>query len=718
MLPFSAVAQTPPAQASTSPTVISTTSQEVLLDVVVRDKKGKSVRDLTISDFQVTDNGEPVKIAHFRLVDRSAEQAKAAKTPAAGGGSSAVRIDPLRQIRLVTLVFDRLGQDGRNLSRQAALELVKGDPEPNVYYSVFAVDQAMNALQPFTNDRERLRKAIVHATSGAFTEYASDNARIHDELQRQIGAPAGAGGQETVEQINSLGPAAPGPQGQGSSAIGAAAAQQKIAELMLAMMQMEQTVANDASRLSVYGLLALVREQYRLPGRKTVVYFSEGLFVPPFLEDSFRNVISSANRANVSVYTVDARGLQIAGQNSGARSALQSAADSSRSQSQANSGAAVRSDQVRVFDTAENSSRQNGDNSLSNLAESTGGLLISNTNDLKKPLHQIDEDISLYYELSYSPPIQQYDGKFRKIAVKMDRADLRVQSRLGYFALPPNTGGNVSPFELPLLTALEANPRPTAIGMHADVLKFQPGAADSRCTVIAQVPMRQLTTTSDPAGSSVKAHLGLVALIRNAQGTVVQKFSQDLPLQVANDKKEALAAGEFTFNRALNLAPGEYTLDTAVADYEGNKAGAKKVAFTIPAPAKGVGLSDAVLVRSYAKQGTVDPQDPLTFQGGKITPSLDTHLRGVKGAVMSVYFVVYPDPAIAEKPKVVIQYLQGGQLLAGAPMDLGAADKEGHYPYVASAPIENFPAGEYEVKVIAQQGSTMKSDTIKFSIAK
>ena len=705
-------AQAPAPQAA--PT-IQATSNEVLLDVVVRDKKGKSIRDLEASNFHVTDNGEQVKIGHFRLVDRSAEQAEAAK--AAAPGSAPVKLDPLRQIRLVTLVFDQISDlEAQKLARQAALDLIKGEPEPNVYYSVFATDlAAMDAIQPFTNNRELLRKAIVHATSSAVTEYASDNIRVRDELQRMIGQPGGIDGLSTVGQIGNVAAgAAPGPQGQGAAAAASAGAQQHMAEMMLAMMQMNQSIVNDKSRLSIFGLLNLVREQYRLPGRKTVMYFCQGLFVPPFLDEPFRSVISAANRANVSIYALNALGLGIHRENRGASDALQGAADSSRSQAQSTGNDAVRPDQVKALDNVETSMRMDANNSLEDLSNSTGGFLIANTNDLKKPLKLVDEDISLYYEMSYTPPKMQYDGRFRKISVKLDRNDVKIQARSGYFALPPNAGPSVSPFELPLLTALEANPLPSAIAFEAGAMHFHPGAS-SRCAVLVQVPLKQLTTTPDAAG--VKAHLGMVSLLKDTTGTVVQKFSQDLPLTVANDKKAGLSSGNFTFNRAFDLAPGSYTLETAVADYEGNKAGAQRMSFNVPAPQKGVSISDAALVRSFAKQATaMDPQDPFEYQGGKITPNLDSHLKAEKGAAMSLYVVVYPDPSIADKPKLTLEYLQGGKVLGGGQLPLPAPEKDGRIPYVASSPIENFPAGEYEARLTAQQGTTSKSSQIKFTI--
>ena len=60
---------------------------------------------------------------------------------------------------------------------------------------------------------------------------------------------------------------------------------------------------------SLYPMLALVKAQGRLAGRKTLLYFSEGLVVPKNLEEVFKTTISEANRANVTVYAIDARGL-------------------------------------------------------------------------------------------------------------------------------------------------------------------------------------------------------------------------------------------------------------------------------------------------------------------------------------------------------------------------------------------------------------------------
>ena len=74
---------------------------------------------------------------------------------------------------------------------------------------------------------------------------------------------------------------------------------------------------------------------------------------------------------------------------------------------------------------------------------------------LKKPLQQLIEDMTTYYEASYVPPIQEYDGKFRPVAVQSVRKGLRIHSRAGYFACTLRMrGAGIKPFEAPLLKVL------------------------------------------------------------------------------------------------------------------------------------------------------------------------------------------------------------------------------------------------------------------------
>jgi VWFA-related protein len=66
---------------------------------------------------------------------------------------------------------------------------------------------------------------------------------------------------------------------------------------------------------------------------------------------------------------------------------------------------------------------------MAELAESTGGFLIANTNDTAKPMHRVMEDVRAHYELSYVPTSQNYDGHFRKIEVLVKRPGAQVHTR-------------------------------------------------------------------------------------------------------------------------------------------------------------------------------------------------------------------------------------------------------------------------------------------------
>src|ERR1022692_4735785 len=131
---FPAPAQVPnvpfPAQGQ-GPTV-KTTAEEVLLDLIVRDKKGKPITDLKPEDITILDNGAKQTITSFRLVSG---------TDALTSSGVKSALDPLRQIRVVTLAFAALAEvDQRKMARTAAIDLLKGDQGTNVYYAVVVIN--------------------------------------------------------------------------------------------------------------------------------------------------------------------------------------------------------------------------------------------------------------------------------------------------------------------------------------------------------------------------------------------------------------------------------------------------------------------------------------------------------------------------------------------------------------------------------------------------
>src|SRR6516164_8526711 len=91
------------------PPTIKTNVDEVLLDLIIRDKKGKPITDLESTELSVFDNGVRQKLTGFRLVS-------GAQAIAATGNKTT--LDPLQQIRLVTLAFEAMTEPSqRKLAR-------------------------------------------------------------------------------------------------------------------------------------------------------------------------------------------------------------------------------------------------------------------------------------------------------------------------------------------------------------------------------------------------------------------------------------------------------------------------------------------------------------------------------------------------------------------------------------------------------------------------
>jgi VWFA-related protein len=697
-------AQEPPKAPSPAPPqpVLRTTAQEVLLDVIVRDKKGRSVRDLDPKEVEVYDEGARQTIAGIRLVKGTD---LAGLGSAVAPGAEQKLYDPMRQLRLVTIIFESLDNESRRLARQAALEFLKNPLEQNVYMAVFMIDQRLYALQQFTNDRDLLRKAIVRATTQQYTDFVAQSNTIRAELeqvQKDAGADAGS-------------PPSRGSAGGGS--FGSSQAALRMAQMTLNILRYEESLTRDQqARSAIFSLLSVIREQAGLPGRKTVVYFSEGLTIPEAVIEQFRSVIGAANRAGVSVYGVDARGLISEAMNASSTAMLASAANSSARQ-QSVAGEAVTKDQAEVFDTLRDSIHANRQQALDELSTSTGGFLIANTNDYRAPFRKLAEDIDTYYELAYVPQIAEYDGRFRKISVKVNRPDVKVQTRSGYFALPPSEG-MVFAYEMPLLRALNTMPLPRTFPYHAAALRFQKMNDKLEYAVVMEVPMQDVTFTEDKPNNRYRAHISVLALIKNLRGEIVERFSRDVPIVAPGDKLDAFRRGRFTQTYHVNLAPGRYTLESVVMDQEGLKPSAKRMSLVVAAPsAAGVRMSSLTLIRRIEPQtGQVDAKDPFHFEGGKVVPALDTAIPAAGGGELSYYFVVYPQAQSTEKPQLVMEFLREGQLVAKATPELPAPDQGGLIRYVASLPLTSFTPGNYEVRTIVKQGGTAAEEQAAFSI--
>ncbi len=700
-----ASAQQPPA----SPP-IKAGSEEVVVDAIVRDKKNHTVTDLKADDFSVYDNGNKMPVKTFRLVQ--GEQT--------GGAAVQMQLDPLRQIRLVSLVFDHLDINSRRLARDAALDLLKQELPQNVYLAVLTIDHKLEALQQFTNDRDALRKAIERATGSENADFSTDTTRIERQLTELVGTNGGGTNtlEERVQNLQNSSSAAPAP---GTTPDSSALVNAKMAQMMLDTLRTQQSMAMaEQGRAQIFGLLDAVKEQYQLPGRKTLVFFSTGLATPQGTERALEDLKNTASRNNVSIYCIDAGGLGTARTNQGAMDALNGAVKNS-ARNTTNPNDAVTFDQANAMNTAINSTRGNVQENLQSLADSTGGFLIANTNDFRNPLRRLAEDIETYYEITYDPQITNYDGSVHKIAVKTDQKDLHVFARNQYIALPPalmKAGGVVSAYEVPLLKAIDEPQPPRTFQFHATGLHYRGAQSQPVCDLVVDIPLTDLTFQENKTKNIFEGRFSYVALVKNAQGEVVKKMQRDMPLTIAPDKMDALKQSHFIATEHFDLPPGRYLLETAVLDQQGNKISVRKTSVFMPPPSTSIGISSVTVVRSVKqKDNDTAPTDPLLMADRLITPTLAADVKKTPNqAALPLYVVIYPDKNNPEKPQLIMEFSKDGQVLGNGTPQLGDPDAQGKIQYIADAPLAKLDPGNYQIRFIAKQGTEAAQESVSFTI--
>jgi len=403
--------------------------------------------------------------------------------------------------------------------------------------------------------------------------------------------------------------------------------------------------------------------------------------------------------------------------NSGAMNALNRAARSSQDQMANDGSQAVRSDEAKLFDTGIESTRASTQNTLANLAESTGGMLIANTNDLGSPLHKLAEDIQTYYEIGYAPEIRSYDGSFRKIAIKMSSSDLRVQSRSGYVALPPglaSQGSVLKAYEVPLLTVLSSAELPKTFAYQSMPMHFRGVQNQSVCDLVLDVPLANLTFQKKGTDQT-EGRLSYVALVKNGSGEVIKKFGNDIPMHVPNAERDALASGHFIYTEHFDLAPGRYTLETAVFDGEGNRVSARKNSLIMPAPSSALSISSVSVVRNMKdKDASTDQADPLLIGSRVVSPTLNPIISKAGNPNISFYLVIYLNKSASQPPRLSMEFSRNGQVLGSGSPELGQPDKDGRIQYVATAPLSSLEPGEYAIRFSVTQGAETTEELTTF----
>jgi VWFA-related protein len=387
----------PPSQGQ--PTFRSSTAL-VEVDAIVLDKDGRFATGLRAENLEIFEDGKPQKIEQFYMVSHD----RGARSDMIG----TVDTQPVHPAqRVFVLLFDEghLANESLMRVKEGAAQFIRDRMGPDDVAGVF-VNGAMYKGR-LTSDKDQLL-AGVQTVKPAF-----DNRQALLATFRQFPRIPGErdatriseGARELVDELG----------------IRACRESRTECELNGGLNQVENLIQQKArlyirqARLltaqTVQNLQTVTRGLSRIPGRKTVVFLSEGFY----LEDSrglIEAIAGQAARAGTTIYSIDGRGLI------GAPSPVADVASNDRGRSTA-------------FDTA--------DDGPTILTAGTGGFMIRNMDDMSRAFGLIVRDTSTYYVIGYQPANSTMDGKYRKIEVKAKPTGLTVRARKGYaaVALPP-----------------------------------------------------------------------------------------------------------------------------------------------------------------------------------------------------------------------------------------------------------------------------------------
>jgi VWFA-related protein len=685
--PFVAFAQNRPAEQQ-NPDRIVISKDEVPFDVVVRDKKGKLIRDLTATDFEVYEDGVKQEINSFRFVSSLAEPATPGDSQPSPANVTVTTEKPTKSsppneagVSAVALVFDRLSPEGRLRARDAALNYLGESVKKTELVGVFLTDLSVVVLQPFTYDTQLVKGGIEKAGTHATAQFASsgDDLRaardiVSNDLLKPNSGLAGRPAADTEFVVP-----------------GAAMA-------LHSLERWRELQRDQQGNATTHGLLHIAASLRSLPGRKAVIFFSEGLVLPPSVIESFRSVVNEANRSNVSFYSIDVAGLRTESKTSETRKEINSRSD--MRMAQLSNTADPNGPMTKELERNEDILRSNPDSGLGQLANDTGGFLITDTNDLKGRLQKVDEDLHSYYLLSYSSNNQKYDGHFRKIEVKLKRSGLSVQSRKGYYAIKGTFTSPVLSYEAPALASLQSTPKADSFPFYAAAFSFPDRQRLGLTPVLVDVPLSAFTFRLDQAKKTYDTDFSILTLVKDQSGQVVSKLSNQYRLNGSIDKVEDAKKGRVLFYGEAVLPADRYTLETIAFDGPSGRSSVRRgtieIADTDPGKLR---LSDVTFLSRAEKVSVTDENRGNPFLVGSMIASPNLGEPISKSQKQAPFFFTAYFPAGSPKPKLTIELDQGGRALAQIPGELRDSDASGKSQYFAALPLEQMPVGAYELKV-------------------
>src|SRR6266436_3900787 len=553
---------------------IQVTTELVLVNVVAHDKKGNLVRDLKKGDFTLFEDGKKQEISTFDfenvddLAAAGAAEATVSGTAEQGAllrsGKKAPASLDARDRRLILRFFDFSAMEPEQIDRSvdAAKKFVSTKMQPADLIALVSLATNMHVDLDFTDDRTKLLGALTAYTSG---------------------------------------------QGQGFEN-GSTGSAEGAAETSGAFSADDTDFNTFSADRKLLALQSLMQALGKLPQKKSLVYFSNGISqTGSDNQSALRATTAAAVKANVSIYSMDIRGLQAFPPGGEAQSA------SLHGQS-AYSGAAV------LNDLNNNASSQE---TLATLSSDTGGKAFFDSNDFGGVFAQVQKDSSAYYVLGFTSNNPLKDGKFRRLKVQVNRPDLKLDFRSGYYAGRDFEHLNRADREQQLEDELAAQLPRVDVPLYAGTAFFRQDDSHYYLAVSLVVPGSQIPFVTEREKDN--ATIDIIGEVREGGKFPVGQLRDTVKLAV--DSTQQIRRKNVQYNTGFVLAPGSYHLKFVVRENQTGRIGSFETDVQIPDLRKAPLKMSSVVLSSLRAPATnkKNAANPLVRDQMELVPNI-THV--------------------------------------------------------------------------------------------
>ena len=529
----------------------------VQVRVIVRDSSGKPINNLTRQDFLLYDQGKLQTIGNFSVetpetrLQRAAAVAKTQEDASPPGDANGNKV-PVLPERFVALVFDDTHlslQDATWARSQAGRFLDSTGPTDRV---AIYTTSGQNTLE-FTSDKPALHRAILGVVPRPLTPQASGaecpeiTHYMADQIENKHDTTAQAVAiEETVQcQFN-----------------GDETKQSQAASIVLSAVLRALSAGDIENEFTYRHLEDVLRRLSSMPGERIMLLVSPGfLLTTEYLDES--GVIDRANRANVVINTLDARGLY--------------APDVMGDISRPSSDSFRTAGQKTMYRVA---AQQENQYVLGDLAYGTGGTFFHNSNDLQGGLQLAGLAPEVSYVLAFSPQNRKMDGQYHLLRVELaKKSKYSIQARRGYYA-PRKVDDPRELARQEIQEAIFSQEEINELPLDLQTQYFKNGAEGARLSIVSRLELKNMHFRKSD-GRSLD-DLILATAVFDENGNFITGGEKTVQMRLKDTTYERLAHTGLTVKSSFAVKPGRYLVRQVVRDSEGSQMAARNGAVEIP----------------------------------------------------------------------------------------------------------------------------------------